>query len=78
MKAIVKNKKARNFDDYEIQKEIDFKNGVRTITINPFVLGECYQTSGIYYATTDNPEKQNRYASCHVKQLNHTSKCSLN
>ena len=58
MKAIVKNKNARNFDDYEIQKERDFKNGVRTITITPFVLGDCYQTSGIYYATKDNPEKQ--------------------
>ena len=59
MKAIVKNKKAQNVDDFETKKEEAFKNGLRIVLINHFELGDLYQTCGVNNATEHNIARQN-------------------
>ena len=59
MKAIIKNKRVSNADDFESKKEEAFKNGLRIVLISHFELGDLYQTCGVNNATEHNIARQN-------------------
>lgn len=57
----------------------DIKNMSHIVFPFSFIKDQgVYRSLCKVFIKIDNPEKQNRYASCHFKQLNHTLKCSLN